>query len=181
MKRLEDMNLEELWQLFPIILTAPNPQWKDWATEEVSSLKSLLDSLASYIHHVGSTAINGIWAKPIIDIILETDSRCNFPEINHRLVNSGYICMNETDARLDFNKGYTPMGFAQKVFHIHIRLTGDHDEIYFCEYLNNHPDIAKEYERLKLSLWKPFEHDRDGYTAAKSDFVNRIMALAKPR
>lgn len=69
MKSLEDMTLEELWQFFPIILTAPNPKWTEWATQEISNLQTILGDLVSYIHHIGSTAIKGIWAKPIIYII----------------------------------------------------------------------------------------------------------------
>ncbi len=69
MKKLEDMKLEELWQLFPIILTEPNPEWSDWATQEISYLQITLGDLISRINHIGSTAIKGIWAKPIIDIV----------------------------------------------------------------------------------------------------------------
>lgn len=79
----------------------------------------------------------------------------------------------------DLNKGYTPQGFAERVFHIHLRVAGDIDELYFRDYLNAHPEVAKEYERLKLSLWKEYEHDRDGYTAAKSAFVSKYTELAK--
>lgn len=179
MKKLEDMTLEELWQLFPIILTAPNPEWSDWAIQEISYLQTVLGDLFFCINHIGSTAIKGIWAKPIIDILVETDKTANFTAIKNHLVKAGYICMNENTTGLDFNKGYTSNGFADKVFHIHIRLTGNNDEIYFRDYLNTHSDVAKDYEKLKLSLWKPFEHDRDGYTNAKSEFITHYTAIAK--
>ena len=60
-----------------------------------------------------------------------------------------------------------------------MRLPDDHDEYEFRDYLQAHPDIAKQYEALKLSLWKRYEHDRDGYTAAKGDFIREITARAK--
>ncbi len=173
------MSLEELWRLFPIILTEPNPNWPDWASQEISYLQTILGDLISNINHIGSTAINGIWAKPIIDILLETDKIVNLPLIKSLLINVGYICMNENESRLDFNKGYTHNGFAEKVFHIHVRLMGDNDEVYFRDYLNSHSDVAKDYEQLKLSLWKPFEHNRDGYTNAKSDFITHYTTIAK--
>ncbi|MBD5227080.1 MAG: GrpB family protein [Bacteroidales bacterium] len=179
MKRLEDRTFEELWQLFPIILTAPNPKWAEWASQEISNVQIILGDLISHINHIGSTAIKGIWAKPIIDILLETDKTTNFSSIRSLLIKAGYICMNENKNRLDFNKGYTPDGFADKVFHIHVRMTGDNDQIYFRDYLNSHSDVAKEYEDLKLSLWKSFEHNRDGYTNAKSDFITYYTGLAK--
>ena len=87
--------------------------------------------------------------------------------------------MNQYENRISFNKGYTSDGYAEKVFHLHLRVKGDNDEIYFRDYLNGHPDIAKEYEQLKLSLWNKFEHDRDGYTDAKTGFVKFYTLKAK--
>lgn len=87
--------------------------------------------------------------------------------------------MNMTETRITLNKGYTEQGFAEKVFHIHIRIAGDNDELFFRDYLNAHREIAEEYETLKLSLWKEFEHDRDGYTNAKTDFIKKYTDLAK--
>lgn len=45
--------------------------------------------------------------------------------------------------------------------------------------MNTHPDAAREYEKLKLSLWKKYEHDRDGYTGAKTEFVEKYTKIAK--
>lgn len=72
-KKLSEMSLEELWQLFPIFLTEHKPYWADWYTEEVQNLKSILPPAAEY-HHIGSTAVNGIMAKPIIDVIIAVNS-----------------------------------------------------------------------------------------------------------
>jgi len=60
-----------------------------------------------------------------------------------------------------------------------LQVVGDNDEIYFRDYLISHPDIAKEYETLKLGLWKKFEHNRDAYTQAKTDFITKYTMLAK--
>ena len=90
----------------------------------------------------------------------------------------GYICMAESDNRISFNKGYTPAGYAEKVFHIHFHKTGDNDEILFRDYLIAHPEVAKEYEILKLSLLPKYKNDRDGYTEAKSEFVLQIIKRA---
>ena len=62
---------------------------------------------------------------------------------------------------------------------MHLRLKDDIDEIYFRDYLNAHPYIAKEYEKSKLNLWKKHEHNRDAYTEAKTDFVKKYTELAK--
>ncbi len=54
----------------------------------------------------------------------------------------------------------------------YVRYAGDNDELYFRDYMNEHPNVAKEYEALKLKLWKKYEHNRDAYTDAKTDFIH---------
>ena len=174
-KKLSEMTIEELWELFPIVLTEHSDIWDDFYAEEAAELKRILPQAAN-INHIGSTAIKGIWAKPIVDILVECS---NLTEAAVTIQNNGYIKMSESENRISFNKGYTDNGFAEKVYHLHLRYCGDNDEIYFRDYLNAHFEVAKEYEMLKLGLWKKYEHDRDGYTAAKSVFVNKYTALAK--
>ncbi|MCH5156872.1 MAG: GrpB family protein [Clostridiales bacterium] len=177
-KKLSEMTLEELWQLFPIILTEHNACWKDCYAEEAANLEILLPK-GSIITHIGSTAVKGIWAKPIVDILVEVVKNINLTDVAVTLQNNGWIKMSESEQRISLNKGYAEKGFAEKVFHLHLRYIGDNDEIYFRDYLNAHPEIAKEYETLKLKLWKNFEHDRDAYTSAKGEFVAKYTALAK--
>lgn len=177
-KKLSEMTLEELWQLFPIVLEEHDPHWAEWYGEEVEILKSILSSEAEY-YHIGSTAINGIMAKPIIDILSVVKNKDQLKQSAEQLKAHGYIIMSEAENRISLNKGYTESGFAERVFHLHLRLCGDTDEIFFRDYLNANPDIAKEYEKLKLGLWKKYEHNRDAYTDAKTDFVKKYTEIAK--
>lgn len=177
-KKLSEMSLEELWQLFPIFLTEPNPLWRDWFDEEKRFLQTVLPDSVQ-IRHVGSTAINGIWAKPIIDILAEMPRGLNMSDVCAMAVNSGYICMQSSETRCQLCKGYTEQGFAERVFHLHLRYIGDCDEVYFRDYINAHPEDAKEYEKLKMSLCKIYRHDRDAYTYAKTDFVREMTEKAK--
>lgn len=179
-KRLSEMSLEELWELFPIYLTEHQDSWYEWYEEEVNFLKSILPVISDLrIHHIGSTAIHGIWAKPIIDILIETPDIVTLKAVKDRMTANEYICMSDNGNRVCLNKGYTEKGFAEKVYHIHLRLMNDNDEIYFRDYLNAYPEIAKEYEKLKLSLWKKHEHNRDAYTKEKTEFVAHYTKLAK--
>lgn len=177
-KKLSEMTLEELWQLFPIVLTEHKPYWADWYNDEVTQLKSMLPPGTAY-HHIGSTAVGGIMAKPIIDILIVVSSTQQLNRAAEILQNHGYIVMSSAQTRISLNKGYTEDGFAERVFHLHVRLENDTDEIYFRDYLNIHPDIAKDYEQLKLRLWKEYEHDRDAYTQAKTEFIKKYTELAK--
>ena len=172
------MTLEELWQLFPINLTEHRECWKDYYAEESEKLREILPG-GTRISHIGSTAVKGIWAKPIVDILAEVDKKFVLSDLSETVQKSGWIKMSESDGRISFNKGYTEKGFAEKVYHLHLRYFGDNDEIYFRDYLLSNPEVAKEYEALKLSLWKKFEHDRDGYTDAKSEFVKKYTSLVK--
>jgi len=177
-RKLSEMSLEELWQLFPIILTEHQISWKDGYAEEEIFLKKQIPQ-AERISHIGSTAISSIWAKPIIDILMEVPKECDLTNIKDLIVNSGYLCMSQSAERISFNKGYTENGFAERVFHLHLRYFGDNNELYFRDYLIENPNIAKKYERLKLNLWKEYEHNRNRYTDLKNEFVEKYTEKAK--
>mgnify|MGYP001000540248 FL=1 len=181
-RELEKMSLEELWQLFPIFLVEHNREWVRWYDEEVKAISLLVpEKYITRISHIGSTAVPNIQAKNIVDILLEVPSEKELEPVKNILVENNWLCMSEKAKRISLNKGYTKQGFADKVFHLHIRVAGDNDEIYFRDYLIENGDIAKQYEKLKLQLWKEFEHDRDGYTDAKSDFIRKYTKIAKER
>lgn len=135
--RLKDMTLEELWELFPITLSAHNPDWPEWANEEILELSALLRDYGLIINHIGSTVIPNIQAKPIIDILVEIEHHNDWQQVREAMEEAGYICMSVSDIRMSFNKGYTPYGYADKVFHIHFHIVGDNDEIYFRDYLRD--------------------------------------------
>ena len=182
MNNLEDKSLEELWQLFPIMLHEHNPQYPTWYEEERKSLaRSLVDFDVCRISHIGSTAVSGLIAKPIVDILLELPDGFDADALTVLLRSEGWLLMAKSaaDQTADFNKGYTPSGFSEKVFHLHITTAGDHGELYFKDYLNAHLEIAQEYEKLKLRLKEQFEHNRDAYTDAKSEFVLEHTQKAK--
>lgn len=179
-KRLSEMTLEEQWELFPIQLTEHKSEWKKQYEEMAAFLKKKLSPYHMIrIHHIGSTSVNGIWAKPIIDILVEIPPNENITVIAENITEIGFFKMAESKDRVSFNYGYTENGFSKKVYHLHLRYIGDNDELYFRDYLNDNPDIAKTYEQLKLNLWHQYEHDRDGYTEAKTEFVKKHTADAK--
>lgn len=182
-KPLSEMTLAELWQLFPIVLKEYNPEYINWYSEEKEKLLNGLNGMKiARISHIGSTAVPQLVSKPTVDILLEAATGANWTELKRRLMNLGWILMSyeyKPEIKLAFNKGYTPYGFAEKVFHLHVRNYADWGELYFRDYLIIHKDVADEYGKLKLSLWKQYEHDRDGYTAAKTQFVKKYTQLAK--
>lgn len=168
------MSLEELWRLFPIILREHNTNYQAWYEEEKNNLVRLLTHHhVIRVNHIGSTSVAGLIAKPIIDILLELSADYDMDAIARLMRDNGWILMKEdkTLKTLDLNKGYTPDGFAEKVYHLHIKPSGDWDELYFRDYLRQNPLAARQYEALKLNLLEQFKHNRDAYTDAKSEFV----------
>lgn len=179
-KELSEMSLSELWELFPIFLVPHNDKWNTYYNEIEAFLKSILHGYPVVrISHIGSTAVNGIWAKDIVDVLIEAARDSDIEAAAKAIEKNGFIRMSSEAGRISFNMGYTKDGFADRVFHVHLRYAGDNDELYFRDYLNEHAQVAEEYEAIKLRLWKRFEHDRDAYTAAKAEFVGKWTAEAK--
>jgi GrpB-like predicted nucleotidyltransferase (UPF0157 family) len=182
-KELSEMTLEELWELFPIILADYNEEYPKWyELEKENLLGQFSDGVIIRISHIGSTAVPGLLSKPIIDILMEVSTQIQTKNIADRLKSSGWILMNSVDTpsfRQSYNKGYTKYGFDEKVYHLHVRYVDDWNELYFRDYLIEHPEIAKEYADLKQNLKEKYEHNRDAYTDAKDEFVNHYTQLAK--
>ena len=85
-KDLSEMTLEELWELFPIFLVAHDDRWKDCYNEIEKTLTGLLsDQPVVRINHIGSTAIQGIWAKNIVDVMVEIPQSVDMKDHNHFL------------------------------------------------------------------------------------------------
>jgi GrpB-like predicted nucleotidyltransferase (UPF0157 family) len=182
-KALSEMSLEELWELFPIILKTHNPDYKEWYLTEKDKIINVVGwNDIKRISHIGSSSVEGLISKPTIDILLEIDCNCNVQILKSKLINAGWTLMSfadKPDLNMSFNKGYTPNGFAEKVFHLHVRNWGDWNELYFRDYLIAHKEIAEEYGELKLGLKEQYEHNRDGYTEAKTEFIMKYTREAR--
>ena len=177
------MTNEELWALFPIILSEHRAEWTKFYEQEKDTIISALGiKNISRINHIGSTSVPGLIAKPTIDILLEIPTDADIPSLTAALISAGYICNtqpNNPAPHLMFMKGYTPQGFRGQAVHLHVRFPGDWDELYFRDYLRSHPETAKSYGKLKQNLQLRYEHDRDAYTEAKTDFIQEATRLAR--
>lgn len=182
-KELTEMTLEELWELFPIILKEHNTDYKNWYEIEKQRLLGCIDKKNIIrINHIGSSAVKGMLAKPTVDILLEIDNESNIEQLTDTLLHNDWLLMSSQKSpylNMVFNKGYTKEGFAEKVYHLHVRYCGNWNELYFRDYLMEHENVAKEYGKLKLRLIEKYENDRDGYTNAKSDFILKYTEKAK--
>jgi GrpB-like predicted nucleotidyltransferase (UPF0157 family) len=183
LKPLHEMSSEELGKLFPIVLNEHQSVWKTRYLAEQAVLEEAVgrENIVRMSHY-GSTSVPGLIAKPTIDILLEIKGDADLARLKRDVLSAGYLYSEQPDdypPHMMFMKGYTPRGFQGQVFHIHVRYGGEWDELYFRDYLISYPGIAEEYGKLKRVLKEEYEHDRDGYTHAKTDFIRRYSALAK--
>lgn len=182
-KELSELTLEELYELFPIKLEEHNNDYINWYETEKQNLLECIDKKdIKRINHIGSSAVKGLISKPTVDILFEIDINTNTDKLKDQLINNGWILMSsgkEPNFNMSFNKGYTKKGYAEKVYHLHVRHYDDWNELYFRDYLRDHKEVASEYEKLKLSLLEKYRNDRDEYTHAKADFVLKYSEKAK--
>jgi len=183
-REINELSDEERARLFPIILSEYDPAWLHWFAEEKERLTMLIGAVKIVrVEHIGSTAVPGLVAKPTIDVLLEVSENADIDMLISSMPENEYICLCQqtipTNDLVLFLKGYTPCGFAEKVYHIHVRYPGDWDEIRFRDYLLAHPEAADAYSILKRKLKGQYEHDRDGYTDAKGEFIQAVTRRAK--
>lgn len=186
-KILENLTPEELGKLFPIQIVPYDKNWVDIFNSESVLLKnSLGDKIAVKVEHFGSTAVEGLFAKPTIDILVEIPQLTdNLKEtIIKKMTDIDYTFIWRTDEiipYMHFVKGYRKDGFKGNVIHIHMGEKSHPlwDRICFCDYLRQNKKVAEEYESLKISLAEKYRYDREAYTNGKSKFVKRITEIAK--
>ena len=153
-----------------------NPEWKKLFVKEKELITSKIFDFIIDIQHIGSTAIPGILAKPIIDIALAIKDLSKVEEIINPLQELDFIYRGEqgVPGRHLFVKG----GEDFRTHHLHVmdRTTDEwRKHIRFREYLLSHPSDAKEYEQIKLALAEKYEKDRGKYTEEKGKFILEIL------
>jgi GrpB-like predicted nucleotidyltransferase (UPF0157 family) len=160
-----------------------DPRWRDEFDAEARRLDAALGQLALEIAHNGSTAVPGLGAKPIIDIQISVATLEPLAMYRERLESAGYVHMpHADDAFCPFF--HRPAAWPH-THHVHLVVSGGPEErrtLAFRDYLRDHPETAREYERLKHDLSVQYAGEdaasREAYSAGKSAFVERIVALA---
>ncbi|HEY6375120.1 MAG TPA: GrpB family protein [Edaphobacter sp.] len=161
-----------------------DPRWSEMYAAEAKRLQSVLPvGLVSAIEHFGSTAIPGLVAKPIIDILVAVRSVREAREIAMRpmeVLGYAFWSDNPQRDRLFFVKGLPPAA-PHRTHHVHITELGSDmwERLLFRDYLRTHPDEASHYGALKLELMAQYKDDREAYTTAKTTYVYEVMSKAR--
>jgi GrpB-like predicted nucleotidyltransferase (UPF0157 family)/RimJ/RimL family protein N-acetyltransferase len=160
-------------------LTSHDPEWAAAYQTEVEQLTAVFQSELVAIHHIGSTAVPGIKAKPIIDIMIEVRDIERVDSYNEAMQQLGYIAKGEhgIDGRRYFRKGSD----FHHTHHIHTYQTG-HPEVArhlnFRDYLIAHPQVAQAYSRLKEELARKYVTEPPRYTNSKTKFIRAVEKKA---
>ena len=162
-------------------LLSHRSEWEQIAADTISLLRSIIGDICIDIQHVGSTAIKGIYAKPIIDIAVAVNELTNILPYIEELEQNGISYRKEehTGQLLFIIKDSSE---DIKTHHIHVvRADSTNWENYlnFRDYLNAFHDKAEEYNALKLSLAAEFRNDRKAYTASKAELIGRLLCEAR--
>jgi GrpB-like predicted nucleotidyltransferase (UPF0157 family)/predicted RNA-binding protein associated with RNAse of E/G family len=172
----------------PVIIVDYDPRWPTIYSKEKDQIFCAVGDKVVAIEHVGSTAIPGLGAKPIIDIMVAVRQLSDAKKCIEPLRSIGYEYVPEYEKELPerryFQKG--PKGVRNKHFHLHmVQHGGDFwkRHLMFRGYLRCHPDAAQQYCELKRKLAEKDALDREAYTDAKTAFIESILtqAAANPK
>lgn len=160
----------------PIRLAPYDPSWPGRFAEEQAALDEAIGPWATGgIHHVGSTAIPGLDAKPTIDVLAGVDSLEASRACFDPLAKLDYLYAPYRSGEMHWFCKPHP---SQRTHHLHLVPTDSRrfrDELAFRDLLRASPEVAEEYTTLKHKLADRFSRDREAYTDAKTDFIRRVL------
>jgi len=163
-----------------------DPGWPEAFENEAIRLRGALGALAIRIDHHGSTAVPELSAKPIIDIQISVRALQPLAAYRDRLEAIGYTHVPHPDDA--FAPFFHRPAEWPHTHHVHVVEAGGVEErrtLAFRDYLRDHSDVRREYEERKRTLAERVKGDdaasHEAYARAKSEFVERVVALAMER
>jgi GrpB-like predicted nucleotidyltransferase (UPF0157 family) len=168
------------WSDEPVRISPYDPEWPQRFERERAALEGAIGGwVVGGIHHVGSTAVPGLEAKPVIDVLVGIES-----------LESGLSCFRPL-ARLEYlHAPYLSSEMhwfckphpSRRTHHLHLVPIGSaryEEELAFRDHLRVNAEAAAEYAALKRELARRFRNDRDAYTAAKEEFIRSVLNIVR--
>jgi len=159
-----------------ISMVPHNPEWRHEFQQEAAQITAVLGNNALTVHHVGSTAIPAIYAKPIIDLLLVVQDLSALDEKQPMMEALGYAALGEfgIPERRYFRRNNK---FGDRTHQVHAFENGSLQikrHLAFRDYLINNPTVAQEYSRLKRELAAKYPDNSEAYMDGKDDFIQEI-------
>jgi GrpB-like predicted nucleotidyltransferase (UPF0157 family) len=163
----------------PVLIITYDDAWPDRFEQERLLLQQAIGRwVVGSIEHIGSTAVPGLAAKPVIDIMVGVESLDASRPALPVLEALGYCY---APYRAESMHWFCKPSLAVRTHHLHLVPLGSRlwvERLAFRDYLRAHRDVASEYAELKRRLAEQYRFDRDAYTDAKSEFISRIVERA---
>jgi len=155
------------------------PEWQDQFSAAAAQLRPVFGKNLVYIHHIGSTSIPEIFAKPVIDMLVEVQNISTVDCQNALMSALGYEVKGEfgITGRRSFRKNDE---HGRRIHQVHTFETGCSEvarHIGFRDFMIAHPDWAQHYSELKLRLAAEFAQSPERYMDGKDPFIRRIDQL----
>ena len=167
----------------PILVVPYDEAWPSLYEEERARIERAIGPWVEEIEHVGSTAVPGLAAKPVVDIMVGVRSLEDSPVLVERLVGIGYEYVPEFERVLPARRYFRKMREGRRTHQIHLVERSNAEwwdrHLLFRDYLRANPESAGEYARLKYELSERFSNDREAYTDAKTDFISEVVRRAQ--
>jgi GrpB-like predicted nucleotidyltransferase (UPF0157 family) len=165
-----------------VIVVDYDPRWPILYEEEKDRILGAIGHLVVAIEHIGSTAVPGLGAKRIIDIMGAVRQLADAEECIGPLQRIGYEYVPEYNEIIPERRYFHKGPAEARTHHLHmVGLTSDFWErhLLFRDFLRTHPEEAQRYYELKKELAARFRSDREGYNDAKSSFIESVVAEAQ--
>jgi len=161
-----------------VVVVPYDPRWPILFEEASALLKAALGPAILAVHHVGSTAVPGLCAKPILDVLVAVPHFEDATQLVAQLKPLGYEFRPEEEIP-DRHYFRRPPGGERRTHHLSLAEPGSRHHtltLAFRDALRGDPELAAEYARLKLALAQRFPRDRPAYIEGKTQFVKQVLA-----
>ncbi len=164
----------------PVIIVKYNPKWPELFREERKKILVKIVGLGIQVEHIGGTAVPGLGAKPIIDIMIGIEGLSDAEKCITLLEEIGYILKAKSVEDVSERKALAKSINGTKIHIYIVEANTDNWEknILFRNYLLAHPETAKEYNKLKVELAKNYKNDQIAYTKGKAKFIKKVESKA---
>jgi len=162
----------------PVFLVPYDESWPDRFEEERRAIVQCLGRRVLAVEHIGSTAVPGIMAKPVIDIMVVVPNIAEAPTFFDLLEQLKYLYFPYDEKRTPERRWFCKPNRTSRTHHLHLVESGSrwhHAVLAFRDFLREHRDEAARYETLKRDLASRFPGDREAYTEGKAEFVRGVV------
>lgn len=162
-----------------VVIAPYSEEWPLQFAEVQAELLQAFGSSPVVVEHIGSTAVSGLSAKPIVDVLLGSDSLHTIEQKVQVLKGLGYEYVAKHEIEIPMRRYFVRSASSSPRVHLHAVVLGSQlwmEHLAFRDALRSSPTLVSQYQELKELLAAKFKHDRPAYTEAKAPFIRAVIA-----